>query len=179
MFLIVPLLAGCVVGFLRKGSLWEITRLKIKWILLLPLAYVMQYIAIYYLNGISYELLVSISYICLLWFCYLNLKINGVNIAMIGIILNFVVMVVNHLRMPAYLPAVERIEPSAVLLLKLGKVGKSIAMTSGTHFNFLGDIFTFNLGVGSLISIGDILFGIGLAIVIQHAMCLERADSAC
>lgn len=178
MFFILPLIIGCLIGFVRGGSIWSVTQLKLKKIWILPLAYFIQYISIYYFEGLRYELFEVISYAVLVGFCIMNVKVEGIKIVATGIIANFVVMTVNHLRMPAYLPAVNQIEPTAVPLLEMGKIGKSIAMTPHTHLNFLGDIFTFSLGRGSLISIGDILFGIGIAIVIQHAMCLERKNIA-
>lgn len=178
MIFILPLVVGCIIGFFRGGNLWAVTKLKLKYVWVLPLAYILQYITINYFNGIVYEFFLVVSYLLLIGFCAINYKISGIKIAMVGIIANFTAMAVNQLRMPAYLPSVYRIDPAAVPLLKMGKMGKSIAMTQSTHLNFLGDIFTFSLGKGSLVSIGDILFGIGIAVVIQYAMCLERTNIA-
>ncbi len=173
MIFILPLLIGCVIGLVRGGSISNLAFLKLKRLWILPVAYAVQYTSIYYLRGLEYEFLILLSYLMLILFCLLNQLVAGVKIAAVGIFLNFLVMVTNHFRMPAYLPSVMRIDPKAALLLKQGLIGKSIAMSGSTHLNFLGDIFSVHIGRGSLISIGDILFSIGIAVLIQHAMRTE------
>jgi hypothetical protein len=86
-------------------------------------------------------------------------------------------MAANGLRMPAYIPAVRHFNPSVVPSLIRGEYGKSIAMGNNTHLNFLGDIFTFDIGYVTLISIGDVLFAIGLVIFIQHAMIYQSRST--
>lgn len=76
--------------------------------------------------------------------------------------------------MPAYVPAVKAMAPNILPLVVKGEYGKSIAMSSTTHLNFLGDIFYFQIQPASLISVGDIIFAIGLVVLIQHAMRLKR-----
>jgi hypothetical protein len=177
MYLFLPLLAGCLIGLLKHGSIWGLSSLKLKQIWMLLAAYVIQYVSIYLLKGLTYEVFIVISYLLLILFCLLNRMELGVKYALVGIISNFLVMAANQLRMPAYLPSVRKIDPKSVELLKEGLIGKSIAMTNNTHLKFLGDIFTVQIGRGSLISIGDILIGIGIIVLIQHAMCIERATT--
>jgi hypothetical protein len=173
-FQIFTILAGLVVGWFRKGSLWAITAVNLKWIWLLPVAYVLQHVSIRYLNGPSYELALVASYVALLVFCGFNYRIPGVLWAMAGTVANFLVMVCNGLRMPAYIPAVEKMAPQLVPLLMKGQYGKSVAMSTDTHLNFLGDIFYFQIPPQSLVSVGDILIAIGLIIFLQYAMRTER-----
>lgn len=87
-----------------------------------------------------------------------------------GTLANVVALAANGLRMPAYVPAVRMMAPKILGQLEAGTYGKSIAMTASTHLNFLGDIFAFNVYPQSLLSVGDILFSIGLVVLIQNAM---------
>ncbi|MDQ0191100.1 DUF5317 domain-containing protein [Alicyclobacillus cycloheptanicus] len=172
------ILCGLIIGWVRKGSLWALTEIRLKWLWVLPISYLLQHISIAYFSGVPYEVAILLSYISLIAFCLVNLKVPGVAWTLLGTCLNFLVMAVNHLRMPAYLPVVRAMDPKIVQPLMHGEIGKSIAMTSATHLNFLGDIFYFEVQPASLISVGDIIFGIGLIILIQHAMRLKRGEGA-
>jgi len=175
-FQILVLLIGLVVGWVRKGSLWSIPGIRLRGIWLLPVPYVLQHVSIAYLTGTLYEVTIVLSYLSILLFCLVNLKVPGLLWAMGGTASNFLIMLTNGLRMPAYMPPIEQMEPKMAALLEAGRVGKSIAMSSGTHLNFLGDIFLINLRPASLVSIGDILFSIGLVVLLQHAMTMERGE---
>ncbi len=142
--------------------------LKIWWIL--PIAYLLQHISIAYLSGTAYEIMIVLSYALMITFCSVNVKSSGMTWALAGTLANLLALSVNRLRMPAYVPSVRLMAPQLVGALQAGTYGKSIAMTSSTHLNFLGDIFAFNVYPQSLLSIGDILFSIGLIILIQSAM---------
>ncbi len=167
-------LTGLIIGWLRKGSLWAIPNVRLRALRILPVAYGLQHVSIAYLNGLAYELVLVLSYCVLLVFCLINVRVPGLLWAGVGTAANFLVMLVNGLRMPAYVPAVQHMAPSYVPLLLSGHYGKSVAMSSTTHLNFLGDIFSFAIQPVSLISVGDILFAIGLVLLIQHAMRAEK-----
>ncbi|WP_029421653.1 DUF5317 domain-containing protein [Alicyclobacillus macrosporangiidus] len=177
-FQVLPILAGLIVGWARKGSLWAIPRINLKLVWVLPISYLIQVVSIHDLNGISYQITLVVSYIGLLIFCGVNYRVPGVLWAMGGTAANFVVMLCNGLRMPAYIPAVEKMAPQLVPLLIRGQYGKSIAMSDSTHLNFLGDIFYFKIPPQSLVSVGDILIAIGLVLFLQDAMRVERRVSS-
>ncbi|MBX5436951.1 MAG: DUF5317 domain-containing protein, partial [Alicyclobacillaceae bacterium] len=161
-FQFLVILAGLVLGWVRGGSVWSITQVRLRYIWVLPAAYVLQHVSIHDLHGVLYQVVIVLSYLALLLFCAVNFRVPGITWAFAGTLANFVVMAVNHLRMPAYLEAVKRIDPSAVGPLQRGEMGKSIAMSAHTHLNFLGDIFPITIWPQSIISIGDIVFSIGL-----------------
>ncbi|MCL6547329.1 MAG: DUF5317 domain-containing protein [Alicyclobacillus sp.] len=169
-FQVLVILAGLVIGWVRGGSVWAMTQIRLRYIWVLPAAYLLQHVSIRYLHGSLYPVAIVLSYVSLLAFCALNVRIPGLIWTLVGTAANFVVMGVNHLRMPAYVEAVRRIDPAAVGPLERGEVGKSIAMSAHTHLNFLGDIFPINIWPQSIVSIGDIVFSIGLVILIQYAM---------
>ncbi|GMA51292.1 hypothetical protein GCM10025857_26490 [Alicyclobacillus contaminans] len=174
-FQVTVVLTGLLVGWIRKGSVWDITNIRIRLLWLLPIAYLLQHISIAYLDGVYYELSIVLSYLALMVFCAVNIRTPGIAWGLAGTASNFLAMVVNGLRMPAYVPAVEHMAPSYVPALMSGHYGKSVAMSSKTHLNFLGDIFSFQIHPVSLLSIGDILFAIGFVILIQHAMRSGRS----
>ncbi|MCL6516715.1 DUF5317 domain-containing protein [Alicyclobacillus sp.] len=180
LFQLLTLLGGLIVGWARKGSLWSIVSVRLKLLWLLPSAYFVQQLSIHYLTGTAYELLLVSSYIALITFCAFNIRTPGVAWALGGTIANFAVLVVNGLKMPAYIPAVERFAPNLVPRLLSGTYGKSVAMTDGTKLNFLGDIFDVHIPPfppHTLVSIGDILIAIGLIIFLQFAMRLDGRTS--
>jgi hypothetical protein len=137
----------------------------------------MQYISVYHLRGLEYEILLVLSYTSIIIFCVLNREVPGVKWALFGTSTNFLAMLTNGLRMPAYLPAVEQVSPQLVPLLIKGEVGKSVAMSSQTHLNFLGDIFSIQLGPPTLVSVGDLMFAAGLVLFLIHAMGGDRGET--
>lgn len=167
------ILTGLAVGWIRKGRILSMPFMKLKLIWLLFVAYVLQHISIAWLHGTAYEVVLVVSYLSILGFCVVNWRIPGVIWNLVGTAANFLVMVVNGLRMPAYVPAARALDPALIPALMRGQYGKSVAMSTHTNLNFLGDIFSFAIKPASLISVGDILFAIGLVILIQHAMRSE------
>jgi len=165
---------GLLIGWFKKGSIWSIVNVKFKWIVLLPISYGLQYLSIYYMSKGPYEAAIVISYTMLLVFCVINIKIPGVMWTILGTALNFLALLTNSLRMPAYLPSLKRVDPSIVPVLLKGHLGKSVVMTNATHLKFLGDIFPLDVGAKALVSVGDLLFAIGVVIFIQYAMRLPR-----
>lgn len=167
------ILTGLAVGWIRKGKILAMPFVKLKLIWLLFVAYALQHISIAWLHGTAYEVVLVVSYLSILGFCVVNWRVPGVIWNLAGTAANFLVMSVNGLRMPAYLPAARALDAALVPALIRGQYAKSVAMSTHTHLNFLGDIFSFAIKPASLISVGDILFAIGLVILIQHAMRSE------
>ena len=172
------ILAGLIIGWVRKGSLWSITSLRLRILWVLPVAYLLQHVSIDYLHGLAYEILIILSYVGMLIFGILNIRVPGIVWALGGTASNFLVMLANGLRMPAYMAIIKAQDPKLAALVEAGKVGKSTAMGNGTHLAFLGDIIHFRVWPQSMVSVGDVLFGIGLAILIQYGMTLARGGSA-
>lgn len=173
-FELCSIVIGLIVGFWKKGSIWNIPNLKLKFVWLLPAGYGLETYSIAHLTGEYYRINVILSYTTILIFCVINIRRTGIAWTALGTSANFICMLWNGLRMPAYVPAVQSVAPKLLPSLYAGHIGKSIAMTSHTSMNFLGDIFIFNFYSVTLISIGDILFGAGILLFIQHAMCCEK-----
>lgn len=165
---------GIVVGWIKKGSIINLSRIRVKMLWILPLAYLCQAISIHTLDPVLYVVLITASYLALICFCVRNRSIYGVKWAGTGILLNFIEMALNGLRMPAYVPSVRSVGPSSVALLKSGHAGKSVAMNSHTLLPFLGDIIPIRLYPPSVVSIGDCLFSLGLVLLIVGLMTSEN-----
>ncbi|OFW80749.1 MAG: hypothetical protein A2201_09920 [Alicyclobacillus sp. RIFOXYA1_FULL_53_8] len=146
------------------------TNVKFNWLLLLIPAYILQVASINYLHGNLYKWMLVTSYLLLVVFCIRNLRVPGIWWTFAGTASNFLVMSTNGLRMPAYMPPVFSFSKHTALLLQSGQFGKSVAMGTTTNLNFLGDIFFLRVQPPTLVSIGDILFAIGVVILIQNAM---------
>lgn len=166
--------AGLIIGWMRKGSLLSLINIKLKWLWMLPIAYLLQLISINFLHGSIYRLMLVTSYLLLVTFCVGNLRVAGIWWTLAGTSANFLVMSVNGLRMPAYMPPVYQFNQHLADLLQRGEVGKSVAMSDMTHLNFLGDIFFLRIQPPTLVSLGDLLFAIGIAVLLQYAMREKR-----
>jgi len=173
-FEILVIITGLVIGWWKKGSLWNMANIRMRVLWMLPVPYILQHVSIFYLTGPLYQVVIVSSYVLLIAFCVLNARVYGVLWAMAGTIANFIALAANGLKMPAYIPAVKAMAPQILPALEASEYGKSIAMSGSTHLNFLGDIFAFNIWPPSLLSIGDILFSIGLIVLIQHAMRMRN-----
>lgn len=173
-FDVLMMAAGLLVGWFRRGSIWNLPNIRLRWIWVLPVAYLLQHFSIADLTGPAYEVAVLVSYGGLIAFCAVNLRVPGVAWGLGGTVANLLTLSVNGLHMPAYMPVVRVMDRKAVPSLLQGEYGKSIAMSPHTHLNFLGDIFYFKVPPASLLSLGDILLAIGMVMVIQYAMRISR-----
>jgi hypothetical protein len=119
-----------------------------------------------------------ISLFILILFLVLNLKYNGIKIALAGFLLNVATIVANKGYMPqdtdklAAMGEFDKIN----MLNKFGTYYNGITMSARTHLNFLGDIIapTFLKPYGSVYSIGDIFILIGICIFIFEFIKFER-----
>jgi hypothetical protein len=120
------------------------------------------------------ETLVPIVYLItlalLIYFLFINRKVFGIPLLLVGLLLNFLVIGANGGRMPASsktLIAAGR--PAVARLLETKTVaGNCVLMSSTTKLNFLGDIIVIRLGgaIGSAYSVGDLVTLAGEALII-------------
>lgn len=171
---ILAILIGIGFGLVKKGSIYNLANLKLKFFWVLPVAYVLQMISIHYFSNSLYLIMVILSYLALLIFCLLNIRFKGIPYMLAGIFLNFLEMTLNGMRMPAYLPSVRAFGKKAVDDLLSGHYGKSIAMDKHTLLPFLGDIIPFHFLIFNIVSIGDCVFAVGLGVLIYNAMLLQN-----
>lgn len=176
------IIVSFIVGFLRKGNLRALAQLKLKWGWIFPLLLAVQ-LAVFTLQNDS-KFLGQISgyiyilvYVLGLLFLYMNRKNPGFLLILIGVFLNFLVMVLNGGRMPVSLEAASILEPGYLDVLKEQLYAKHTALTESTKLGLLGDVIpvTDPYPRTQIISIGDIIMNIGAFLFIQFLMVRHPA----
>lgn len=162
---------GLIISLMLGGNFQGLLSLSLRhpWIILISFS--IQFISIFFVPD---QLLgaVIISTIGLLIFCILNIKVAGFNYMVIGIFLNFIVMIVNGGRMPVDVEAAKILSPEDIPALLAGEYGKHVALSENTHLNFLGDIFFLQYPYPRpiIISLGDIIFSLGVILFLYAVM---------
>ena len=102
----------------------------------------------------------------------MNRNNPGFIIIIVGVFLNFLVMVINGGRMPVSVEAAAVLDPGYIEVLKESLYAKHTMLTSTTHLGFLGDVIpiTDPYPRTQIISIGDIVMNIGIFFFIQYFM---------
>ncbi|MCL6574434.1 MAG: DUF5317 domain-containing protein [Bacillus sp. (in: Bacteria)] len=166
-----------IVGFIRKGNLRGLAQLKLKWGWVFPLLLVVQ-LAVFMLQNDS-EFLGQVSgyiyivvYVLGLLFLFINRNNPGFILILIGVFLNFLVMVLNDGRMPVSVDAAAVLDPGYIEALKESLYAKHTMLTSSTYLGFLGDVIPISdpYPRTQIISIGDIIMNIGIFYFIQYLM---------
>jgi hypothetical protein len=166
-----------IVGFLRKGNLKAMARLKLKWGWVFPLLLAIQFLIFAFQNDIKIlgqasGYIYIVVYILGMLFLFMNRHHKGFTLILIGVFLNFLVMAVNGGRMPVSLEAAAVLDPEYLKALKEGLYAKHAILTESTKLGFLGDIIplTDPYPRTQIISIGDVIMNIGIFFFIQHLM---------
>jgi hypothetical protein len=172
-----------IIGFLRKGNLRALARLRLKWGWIFPLLLVVE-LAVFMLQNDS-KFLAQVSgyiyiavYVLGLLFLFMNRKNPGFLIILIGVFLNFLVMVINGGRMPVSVEAAAVLDPRYVEVLKDSLYAKHTMLTASSHLGFLGDVIPISSPYPrtQIISIGDIIMNIGIFFFIQYLMVRHPAS---
>lgn len=176
------ILIGFIVGFLRRGSLKGFANVKLRFGWMFPMLLAVQIFT--FLFQTSFTWVATISgytfmsvYVLGLLFLWLNRAEKGFPILMIGVFLNFLVMLVNGGRMPVSLEAASILDASYAESLRQGVLyGKHTLLTSATKLAFLGDIIPLTKPYykEQVISIGDVVSGLGIFLYIQSVMLIGR-----
>ncbi|MFC4323403.1 DUF5317 domain-containing protein [Litchfieldia salsa] len=166
-----------IIALLRKGNLQAFSTLKLKWGWIFPVFLIIQ-LSVYFLQN-SIEFLGQISgfifmavYIVGMVFLYVNRDHKGFNVILIGVFLNFIVMVLNGGRMPVSAEAAAVLDPMYLEILKEELYAKHTLLTDATRLGFLGDIIPLSSPYPKtqVISIGDVVMNIGGFQFIQYIM---------
>jgi hypothetical protein len=175
---------GIVAGLLRRGNLANLGRLRLRAIWLIFVALLIQ-LLIFPLGaggplvtvGTAYFHL--LSYAILLAFVVVNRRYPEILVMGAGLLLNLIVIAVNGGYMPASPTALRRAglpDVAAALEAGLGEAN-TVLMTERTRLNFLGD-FLYLPGwvpLASAFSIGDVVLGVGLAVILARRMVNRQA----
>ncbi len=179
MFLLWALVLGLVIGFLRRGNLGNLARIELKGIWLILAALVIQ-ILIFPLGSssplvqVGTEALHMLSYALLFAFIAFNRRYFGLLIMGIGLLSNILVIAVNGGYMPASAGALRNagMENVAQFLEQNLRHGNTVLMSTNTHLNFLGDIFSVpgSVPFATAFSIGDLLLALGIIVFLAVEM---------
>lgn len=169
------LVIGGLIGKIRGGEFKELLNINLRAVWLIVLAFSIQFAVIFFYPDFLW-LAIPLTYGILLLFSYLNRHQPGFCLIMAGIAMNLLVMVANGGRMPVDVEYAKRFAPEDVPALVAGEYGKHIGMSELTKLNLLGDIFYLHAPYPheTLVSLGDIVFSIGVFIFIQKIMVRRR-----
>ena len=118
-------------------------------------------------------LLVVVSYLVLLYALARNWHLWGFRIALLGIALNFLVVVTNGGLMPTSVAAVRAVQAGELAdQLESGRYGKNAVLTADTRLPFLADVLplAWPYPRPCVISVGDIFITLGLSLFIFQAV---------
>jgi len=174
---------GVIVGLIRGGNLANLGRLRLRATYLILLALLIQ-VLIFPLGsggpvvavGTAYFHL--LSYALLLAFVVLNRRYPEILVMGVGLVLNLVVIAANGGYMPASAIALTRAGlPEVATALREGlHHANTVLMGEATRLNFLGDFLYLPAGVplATAFSIGDVVLGLGLAVLLARRMVKRR-----
>ncbi len=167
-WLLAVLVVSVVIGVARGGKLANVSEIYARGWVLLFLAFGMQWVATL-LSADSGRLataLILVSYVALLLAVWLNRRHPGAMLAGIGVAMNFLVIAVNG-GMPVSEEAIVLAGGSAGASLD----AKHVLLTAESRLPFLADVIPLPREV---ISIGDVLLGVGIGVFIEYQMRRPR-----
>lgn len=185
MFLSVILLA-LIVGAVAGGGLPKLADLRLRWLPVLLVALVIRVgVVLLQENGIATELPLAwgivVAYLLIFAFLWVNARVPGLQVAAVGIGLNFLAVVINAGRMPIWPGAFEAagFSPDAVtgdafhFLVSAGNVADFVR--SGGIF---GDVVPVPFPViRDVVSVGDLLLALGIFWTIVYTMTRPDAPT--
>ena len=179
MILLWAILIGLLIGFLRRGSLRNLGRLRLRGLWLILTALIIQ-LLIFPLGpqeplvkwGTNY--LHLLSYLLLVAFILLNWRYGEFFIIGAGLGLNLLVIMLNGGYMPASVKALRYagLDQVAAVLEQGLHHGNTVLMSAQTKLNFLGDWLALPKGIPltTAFSIGDLALGLGVILFLARRM---------
>ena len=174
------IILSLILGKLRGGKIKNLGNLYISGWYLIVLSFLLEIISILIvsnttgnLNNIIKENFFYVNvtiYLLLIIGIIMNFHEEGFRVVLLGSILNFLSIVLNQGKMPVSIKALKFSNQYAQLsLLDEGRIMTHSLANETTKFHFLSDIIPIPkpYPLPKIISIGDILIGIGLFIIIQ------------
>lgn len=161
-----------IVGYIFKGKLKNIDIDSIKSIYLVIIGFLIKFLLVMSIQNGLFErsiftyFVYSLQYILLIIFVIINRKNKYILIMGFGFLLNAIPIFINGGAMPVSVMAAR----SVGIYKEVWTEGLYRVLGEGTRLNFLGDIIPYKLVRAYVISIGDIVLGIGLFLYIFTGM---------
>lgn len=176
MFILVAVVAGVIVGFLRGGSLRALAAIDLRLLWLVPLGFLLQVVAFSDLVP-GRDVVVAlhlISYAVVLAAIAVNLHLRSLLVVLLGAAANAVCIAANGGFMPASPEALRSagLEQELALLSANGYLAGSTLMNDATLLPFLGDVLALPAGtpLSNVFSVGDVVLALGLMLFLAKAM---------
>jgi hypothetical protein len=120
------------------------------------------------------------SYLMILAFLALNVRLSGLWLVTAGVLANVLVIFSNGGRMPVSLASWEATGAPAELIRRTGEYNNNVLAGPDTRFAWLGDVFALPPGVplANSLSIGDILIIAGMVLFVLRACAPAGRRSA-
>jgi len=179
MIFLISVAVGIIAGYLTGGRLRNLTSLRLRWTWLVLLAVLIQVLVFplftdHPIVPIATEAFHLISYLLVLAWLGLNIRVRPLLLIGAGALCNLLVIVVNGGKMPASISAIARAggEFAAQQLTQNGVYGNLVSMSAATHLNFLGDTMYLPgwLPFATAFSVGDLVIMIGLVWLMARGM---------
>lgn len=165
MLLLVPLLAGLVLGVIFGGKLANLLLLQFRWPWWVVVALVIREATVFTplsrVDGVQYVYAAMVVAL-IAWMLWNVNRLRGVIVVAAGTALNLLVILANGARMPVS-------ASNAASLVERGHVGQYTVMGSGTNLSWLGDWIAVPGPLGGIYSPGDLVVGMGIGIVAFYA----------
>lgn len=172
MFIIYAVIIGILAGLITGGNVKELSNksFRFQWLAICSfLIQIVLFSKLSFIANIPEEVIIAlhfVSYLGILFFSFLNMKIAGISVIGLGVFLNAIVIFINGGYMPT--PSHNlRAEAAALQRASGSIIDNNVAeMTENTLLPWLGDIFRLPswLPLSNAFSIGDVLIAIGVFI---------------
>jgi predicted MFS family arabinose efflux permease len=173
------LIAGLAIAWALGARLSELARLRFRGDALVFVSLGLQLAVFTPLNHhipTRYDTTLHLlSYLLLVGFFVLNVRLRGFWLVGSGVFANALVIAVNGGRMPVALDAWRATGADASLITATGSSANNVLAGAGTHLAWLGDVFPLPPAVpfSTVISIGDILMLLGMVAFVYRS-CAPR-----
>lgn len=118
--------------------------------------------------------MVLVSYLLLMGLVLLNRREPGMWLAGLGVLMNFVVIAING-GMPVLAGAAEVASGFTVSEPDLSGTFKHVLLDESSRLTFFADVIPLRLvGIGEVISLGDIFLALGLGVFLEHELRRPR-----
>jgi len=180
------ILLGLIVGLLRGGwrrGVANLGRIRLKggWIFpVLLAAQVLIFIGQRRLEWLSDAggIFLMAVYAAAIAFLWINRVKPGFKTLIVGVAMNFVVMLANGGKMPVSREMAVMANPDAVSMLELGHGTKHVIMTESSRLPFLADVVPVTLPypLPQVISLGDIVMNVGVFWFLYRTLAAAPVD---
>lgn len=178
LWLAIVIFLALAISIMRGGRLLNLSDIELRawWLLFVALG---LQVSTGFLPAASWSegvglAMVLVSFVLLMVLVVLNRAKPGMGIAGLGVLMNFVVIALNG-GMPVLAGAAEVASGFTVADPDLSGTFKHVLLDESSRLTFFADVIPLRLvGIGEVISLGDILLALGLGVFLEHELRRPR-----